>query len=53
MHPDGRQVIPLMSEPIINTDSKEKQDGEHQATKRFLTQLKKAPPPAFALVDWR
>jgi hypothetical protein len=44
MHPDCRQVIPLMPEPIINTDGKEKQDCEHSATKRFLTQLKKDHP---------
>jgi hypothetical protein len=44
MHPDGRQVIPLMPEPILNTDGNKKQDCEHSATKRFLTQLKKDHP---------
>jgi hypothetical protein len=44
MHPGCRQVIPLMPEPILNSDGNKKQDCEHQATKRFLTQLRKDHP---------
>jgi len=44
MHPDCRQVIPLMPEPILNSDGKKKQDCEHNAAKRFLTQLREDHP---------
>ena len=36
MHPDIRQVIPLMAEDIRNEDGKTKQDCEINAGKRFL-----------------
>jgi hypothetical protein len=36
MHPDKRQVIPVMPEPIQNGDGGKKQDGETKAAKRFL-----------------
>ncbi|MDQ6962520.1 MAG: hypothetical protein Q9M28_08345 [Mariprofundaceae bacterium] len=44
MHPDCRQVIPLMPEPILNSDGEKKQDCEHNAAKRFLTQLRQDHP---------
>ena len=44
MHPDRRQLIPLIPEPILQTDGQEKQDCEHNAAKRFLTQLRKDHP---------
>lgn len=36
MHPDSRQVIPLMAEDIRNEDGQTKQDCEINAGKRFL-----------------
>ncbi len=44
MHPESRQVIPLMPEPILNTDGDKKQDCEHKATQRFLTKLREDHP---------
>ncbi len=44
MHPECKQVIPLMPEPILNSDGSKKQDCEHNAAKRFLSKLKKDHP---------
>ena len=44
MNPDCRQVIPLMPEPILNSDGAKKQDCEHKATLRFLTKLREDHP---------
>ena len=44
MHPDQKQVIPLMPEAIQNTDGEKKQDCESKAAKRFIKALKKAYP---------
>jgi hypothetical protein len=44
MNPDCRQVIPLMPEPVLNTDGNKKQDCEHSATLRFLDKLKADHP---------
>lgn len=44
MHPDKKQVLPVMPEAIANTDGSEKQDCESNAAKRFITHLKKAHP---------
>jgi hypothetical protein len=44
MHPDMRQVIPLMPEEIRNTDGSTKQDCEMNAAKRLIPQLRKAHP---------
>jgi hypothetical protein len=44
MHPDMRQVIPLMPEEIKNTDGATKQDCEINAAKRLLPKLRKAHP---------
>lgn len=44
MHPDKKQVIPVMPEAIQNTDGMKKQDCESKAAKRFIEGLKKAHP---------
>lgn len=44
MHPDMKQVIPLMPEEIRNTDGATKQDCEMNAAKRLLPKIRKAHP---------
>jgi len=44
IHPDKREVIPLMPEPIIQQDGTEKNDCERQAAKRFIRQLRQDHP---------
>ena len=44
MHPNQKQVIPTMPEPILNTDGNDKQDCEINAAKRYLTKLKADHP---------
>ena len=44
IHPDKREVIPLMPEPIIKQDGTEKNDCERNAAKRFITQLRQDHP---------
>tara|TARA_R110002072_G_C7913700_1_gene530546 strand:- start:172 stop:1506 length:1335 start_codon:yes stop_codon:yes gene_type:complete len=44
MHPDKKQVIPVMPEPIANSDGSKKQDCEINAAKRFIKKLKKDHP---------
>jgi hypothetical protein len=44
IHPDKREVIPLMPEPIIKQDGTEKNDGERHAAKRFITKLRQDHP---------
>jgi len=44
MHPDRRQVIPLMPEEIRNTDGNVKQDCEINAAKRLIPKIKKDHP---------
>lgn len=44
MHPEMRQVIPLMPEEIRNTDGTNKQDCEMNAAKRLIPKLRKAHP---------
>lgn len=44
MHPDMRQVIPLMPEEIRNTDGTIKQDCEINAAKRLIPSIKKDHP---------
>ena len=44
MHPDKRQVIPLMPEEIRNTDGNVKQDCEINAAKRLIPEIKKDHP---------
>jgi hypothetical protein len=44
MHPDQKQVLPVMPEAIRNTDGTKKQDCESNAAKRFINNLHKAHP---------
>ncbi len=44
MHPEKRQIIPVMPEPIANADGYQKQDCEINAAKRFIKQLKTDHP---------
>lgn len=44
MHPDKKQVLPVMPEAIQNTDGSKKQDCESKAAKRFIENLKAAHP---------
>ncbi len=44
MHPDCKQVVPVMAEPIRNTDGSKKQDCELNAAKRLIPQLRKQFP---------
>jgi hypothetical protein len=44
IHPNRREVIPLMPEPIMKQDGETKNDCERNAAKRFLTQLKRDYP---------
>ena len=44
MHPDKRQVLPVMPEAISNKDGSKKQDCETNAAKRFIGQLRKDYP---------
>lgn len=44
VHPDHRQVFPLMLEPIQKKDGIKKNDCEHSALKRLLVNLRKAHP---------
>jgi len=44
IHPDRREVIPLMPEPIVKYDGTAKNDGERNAAKRFIAKLRKDHP---------
>ena len=44
IHPDFREVIPLMPEPIIKQDGTEKNDCERNAAKRFIAKLRQDHP---------
>lgn len=44
MHPDKKQVIPVMPEAIQNSDGTKKQDCESKAAKRFVERLKSTYP---------
>jgi hypothetical protein len=44
IHPDRREVIPLMPEPITRQDGESKNDCERNAAKRFLARLKQDYP---------
>jgi hypothetical protein len=44
MHPDQKQVIPLMPEEIRNEDGTEKQDCEINAAKRLIQKIRKDHP---------
>ncbi len=44
LHPDRREVIPLMPEAIIKQDGTETNDCERNAAKRFLSKLRQDHP---------
>jgi hypothetical protein len=44
IHPDKREVIPLMPEPMIKQDGTNKNDCERSAAKRFIAQLRQDHP---------
>jgi hypothetical protein len=44
IHPDFREVMPLMPEPIVQQDGTDKNDGERNAAKRFLVKLRQDHP---------
>lgn len=44
MHPDKKQVLPVMPEAISNRDGTKKQDCETNAAKRFIKKLRQAHP---------
>jgi hypothetical protein len=44
IHPDRREVIPLMPEPIVKQDGTEKNDCEREAAKRLIVQLRQDHP---------
>ena len=44
IHPDRREVIPLMPEPIIKQDGTDKNDCERNAAKRLIVKLRQDHP---------
>src|SRR5918992_4634864 len=44
IHPDKREVIPFMPEPIVKQDGTEKNDCERNAAKRFVTKFRQDHP---------
>jgi Transposase DDE domain len=44
IHPDRREVIPLMPEPIVKHDGADKNDCERTAAKRFVAKLRQDHP---------
>jgi hypothetical protein len=44
IHPDKREVIPLMPEPIVKQDGSEKNDCERNAAKRFVSKFRQDHP---------
>ena len=53
VHPDLREVIPLMPEPILKQDGTSKNDCERNAAKRFFPAFRQEHPhlPVIALAD--
>jgi len=44
IHPDMREVVPLMPEPIVQQEGTEKNDCERNAAKRFIAKLRQDHP---------
>ena len=44
VHPDQKVVLPFAPEPIMKTDGRRKNDCEHRAAERFLSDLKREHP---------
>lgn len=53
VHPDHREVLPLMPEPILKQDGTVKNDCERNAAKRFFPAFRREHPhlPVIALAD--
>jgi len=49
IHPDLREVIPFMPEPIVKQDGTTKNDCERNAAKRFLVKLRQDHPISTSL----
>ena len=50
IHPDRREVLPLMPEPIVKHDGMEKNDCERNAAKRLIVKLRQDHPPLKLIV---
>ena len=50
VHPDHKEVIPLMPEPIIKQDGETKNDCESNAAKRFFYKLRNDHPHLSVMV---
>ena len=50
IHPDKREVIPLMPEPIVKPDGSAKNDCERNAAKRFVTKFRRDHPQLKVIV---
>lgn len=50
IHPDKREVIPLMPEPIVKPDGATKNDCERNAAKRFIAKLRQDHPDLKVIV---
>jgi DDE family transposase len=50
LHPDKREVIPLMPEPIVKPDGATKNDCERHAAKRFLSKFRQDYPDLKVIV---
>ena len=44
IHPDMREVMPLMPEPLVKPDGTDKNDGARKAAKRFVAKLRQDHP---------
>jgi hypothetical protein len=44
VHPDGREVLPLLPEPIVNQEGTDHNAGERTAATRFMAQWRQAHP---------
>jgi hypothetical protein len=50
IHPDVREVMPLMPEPIVQHDGTAKNDGERHAAQRFMAQVRQDHPHLTCIV---
>src|SRR5262249_51787675 len=52
IHPDFREVIPVMPQPIVKPDGTTKNDCERNAAKRFIPKLRQDhPQPKFIITE--
>ncbi|MFT4942104.1 MAG: hypothetical protein ACI88A_005178 [Paraglaciecola sp.] len=52
MHPDKKQVIPVMPEALNNTDGTQEQDYQYNSAKRFIERLKHTHPHLRLATMW-